>query len=209
MNKKELDYLDLLHKHKFESPQIGNKSVLCVPESCECSRLVCKYIQRLFNRVQTEISYIEVGVKYGRTFSYVLEYCKNHHIPIKAYAIDLFEDFEIKFENTHKGDVANSKMFKEKLDDMGYDNVTVLKGDSVECIKRLDKMEFALGFIDANHTYEAVKSDYNELRQKIGSGFIVLDDINRQWVGVHQFYNELPRNIKAETLQTVGVIRKD
>jgi len=134
------------------------------------------------------VNYIELGVWYGGTFNKVLTDCK--HIKINAIGIDLFEDFEIINDgNTHYGDVANIKDITEKLTNNGHTNFKLIKGDTVKNINELPKMKNVVCFIDANHTYEAVKADFNAIRNKMENGFIILDDLN--WISIRKFFDEI------------------
>ena len=185
----------------------GKYDEILVPKPNLNTKLLCKYIQKLYNETKTLINYVEVGVKYGETFICVLEYCKEHNIPFEAYAIDLFDDFKIEYKNTHRGIVSNHKIFKQKLNDLGYNNVYVIKGDSHEVLKNIKPMINVVSLIDGNHTYYYVKYDYLHLKSKTKRGYFIFDDIEPYWVGVNKFYNEIPNNIKVETHKGSGVIK--
>ena len=184
----------------------GSYDEILVPKPNLNTKLICKYIQKTYDETKSLINYVEIGVKYGETFICILEYCKKNNIPFKAYAMDLFDDFEITLENTHRGIVSNEKMFQKKLKDLGYDNAVAIKGDSHKTIKEMDNMDNVVALIDGNHTYHYVKHDYLYLKDKTNYGYFIFDDIEPFWVGVHKFYKELPKEIKVETHRSSGVI---
>ena len=185
----------------------GTYDEILVPKPNYNTKLICKYIQKLYGETKSIINYVEIGVKYGETFICILDYCKKNNIPFNAYAIDLFDDFKIEYENTHRGIVSNEKMFQQKLNDLGYKNAYAIKGDSHKVISDMETMNNVVSLIDGNHTYYYVKQDYLLLKSKTKNGYFIFDDINPFWIGVHKFYNELPQSIKMETHRISGVIK--
>lgn len=153
------------------------------------------------------IYYVEIGVKYGGSLRYMLENTKC--LNVFGIGIDLFEDFSIEDPtNTHKGDVANRQEMLDKFRESGYDNVELYKGDSSTIIDiLLDKMDHVVCFIDGNHTYHGVKLDYEAIKKKMNNGYIIFDDIDPLWVGVRQFYLELPQNIKVQSYRDYGITK--
>ncbi len=194
----------ILSRPKYKHLKIATYDETCVPVN-DCNFIIIKkYIEKIIEKTDDFVFYVEIGVKFGNTFIQVVDYCCKNNLKVHCIAIDLFEDFIIQNENTHRGDVAHSKIFKHKLIDLGYEkNITVIKGDSHKVIPDLIKMKKCVGFIDGNHTYEYVKKDYELLVDKIDQGFVVLDDVN--WPTVRNFFNELPDKIKIEKTPRVGV----
>lgn len=158
-------------------------------------------VHKLSSETNDKINYIEIGMKYGGSFRYVLDNTKNLVIE-KYYGFDLFEDFVVNQDNTHKGDVANMNDIKNKLESIGHSNFTLIKGDSLLTINEyLPKLDKIVAFIDGNHTYNAVKSDFNNIAKKSSSGsYFILDDTN--WPGVRIFLNELLKSKRVKHIKT-------
>lgn len=114
---------------------------------------------------------VEVGVRDGRTTFHLLDHCPSIE---KYYAIDrnigLFYDEGIK------------KMYKEKL--------IPIQGNSQEVHKQVPDNACDLVFIDADHSYPAVKQDIINYKPKLkANGILSGHDID--FLGVNQAVNEM------------------
>ena len=167
--------------------------------------VIKRLCHRLYEKNQKLVNYIEVGIWYGGTFKEILNDCKD--IKIHGYGIDFFEDFD-KLNgdtlNTHVDPVITVKSAIDQYEAEGFTNFTLIKGDSVESLNSLKKMENVVCFIDANHTYDAVKADFLAAAAKIKNGYICLDDCN-YWedpnggpgsYGIWRFHNEIKNQYK-------------
>lgn len=153
---------------------------------------IVKYIKKQSIK-KGRVNYIEIGVKLGSTFRYVLD--KTKELNIYGYGIDLFEDFELDKKNTHFGDVASMSIMDKKLREMGYNNFELIKGDSSTMIRtRINKMRNGVVFIDGNHTYEGVKKDFEEIKKKLSDSIIIFDDYD--WPGVKRYVDEIKNGYK-------------
>lgn len=77
-----------------------------------------------------------------------------------------------------------------------HKNLTLVCGDSTSArvlniVKALGPYDFI--FIDANHTYEYVKKDFNNYKEFLVTGGVIgLHDVDcPDWPGIKQFWNEL------------------
>lgn len=155
---------------------------------------IVKLIKEKSKKSNGLINYIEIGVKYGSTFKYILDNTKD--INLFAYGFDLFEDFKIQDDNTHFGDVANMNDMKNELNKLNHFNFKFFKGDSSTTIKnKLDKLDNCIVFIDGNHTYDGVKKDFEEIIKKISTdSYVIFDDYN--WKDVNKYVNEIKNKYK-------------
>jgi hypothetical protein len=123
------------------------------------------------------LTYVEIGVLFGGTFRKVLDHLKNKKVDnYKCIAVDLFEDFVCKDDNTHGGDSCQREKLQDALEALGHTNFSLLKGDSQTVIPTIDKFDNGVVFIDANHTYKACLADFEAINEKICSGFILFHD---------------------------------
>lgn len=107
----------------------------------------------LIERSKETGNYLEIGVLSGTT----LKFLKNYTNKIKFYGIDLFEDFQHSPENTH---ISKTKPLKSVQETVGID-VVLIKNNSTDALKDLARQNIFFDFIliDANHTYDACRSD--------------------------------------------------
>jgi len=156
---------------------------------------------KLYDETKEEITYIEIGIWLGATFKEILEETKD--IKLKGIGVDLFEDFKIinditkpSLGNTHHGDVAKKEDVEKKLNSLGITNFKLLKGDTVEVINSFPVMKNVVCFIDANHTYEGVKNDFNAMFPKIKNGYVIFDDMD--WTTIKRFFDEIKSQYPIE-----------
>jgi Methyltransferase domain len=178
--------------------------------------LLVDLCHELYNENGRLVTYIEIGIFYGGTFTYVLQNCKN--IKIRGIGIDLFEDFDLirgtytdhQIENTHNHDagVITYDGFKKKLKEMKISKYTLLKGDSAQMIDSFNKMKNVVCFIDGNHMYEAVKADFYATLSHTKNGYIVLDDVEPNHDGVLRFFNEIKDNYDVRFVGTKNAVFK-
>jgi Methyltransferase domain len=100
------------------------------------------------------LRFLEVGVLKGGTIKFIAD-----HAPGGVYAgVDLFEDFELHPDNTH---ISPTTPLAEVQKHVGP-AVELIKGESTAVLPRLAQHGRTFNFvlIDANHTYGAVKQDF-------------------------------------------------
>ena len=108
----------------------------------------------------------EIGTCYGR-FSEIL--CWS--IPkLKLIAVDNWNN-RINSDRERKLEVPGEIFTRIRL--KPYNNVTVLKKDSIEAAKEVPNGSLDFVFIDANHSYNAVKADIEAWSPKVRKGGIV------------------------------------
>ncbi len=111
------------------------------------------------------MQYVEVGVL-GGTIKFLKQNTHRSHFT----GIDLFEDFEIRDEsqNTH---ISGTFRLEDVQKALG-DSVELIKGDSTEVFSKLKRLgcSYDMIFIDANHTYEGTKMDFEHCKPLLKDG---------------------------------------
>ena len=130
-------------------------------------------------------NYAEVGVYFGGTFFYILNFLSKTKDNYFAYGIDLFEDFSINFNSstqTHEPqnkygilNVAVKSDLESKLKDLGFSNFELIKGNSDECLNSLGVI-LDVVLIDGNHTYLQCNLDFEAALTKCHPGSIIVFD---------------------------------
>jgi cephalosporin hydroxylase len=120
-------------------------------------------------------SYLEIGCRWGGTFVLTTEYLKRFAKLSKSVAVDIIDS-----------PVVNYCQFSEETE--------FIKMDSLDpSFKEYMKdNKFDLIFIDGDHSYTAVKSDYESTKDS-GKIFVFHDIISAACPGVVRFWNELKR----------------
>lgn len=136
-------------------------------------------------------TFVEIGVWKGRSTAYMAERIKDTGAHIDFYAIDTFEGSPN--ERLHQKDPDIRTLHQVALtnlhDLLGY--VTVVKKSSLEAVENFKQVDFV--FIDATHTYDAVKADLAAWMPKIKpGGFIAGHDYD--WKEVARAVDEILPN---------------
>jgi predicted O-methyltransferase YrrM len=133
-------------------------------------------------------SYLEIGVHNGASMSYVL-LCRS---PIVAVGVDLFESSPYKQDGLSKRGVERRL---EAINTAGH-SMRLIRGDSHadDTFASLADTQFDLIFIDGEHSYEGVASDFRQVSRLLApSGILAFDDNNdaKRNRGVRNFVGEL------------------
>jgi len=130
--------------------------------------------------------FVELGLWNGRSFVYLAEAIKKSGKKIDLHGVDNFQTPPLE-------------QFMLNLLDCGVLNATVTKSDSAEAAKLYKDKSVDFVFIDADHSYQAVKKDIFAWLPKIRKGgFIGGHDIQRTVV-YHAVQDAL------ENFQRVGI----
>jgi hypothetical protein len=136
----------------------------------------------------------EVGVAEGEFSEYLL----NELRPRKFVAIDIFTMHEVpRFGHLWFDNMTHLDYYKRRFADRGG-QVIIENGMGHVTLAKYPDKSFDLIYIDADHSYEAVKEDTNVAKAKLAdNGFIVFNDyimfdhLNGMPYGVVQAVNEL------------------
>ncbi len=107
-------------------------------------------------------------------------------------------------------DIFSSSINGDSLSaNLMHKNLTLICGDSTSkrVLSIVDKFElFDLVFVDANHTYEYVKKDFeNYVKMLEKGGVIAFHDIESpDWPGINKFWNELKETGKYDLQEFVS-----
>jgi cephalosporin hydroxylase len=118
-------------------------------------------------------SYIEIGCRWGGTFVLTTEYLKRFNTVTKSVAVDIIDSPVFEYCKRQ----SNTQFLKMNSQDNDFKNY-------------IQNNRFDLIFIDGDHSYNGVKSDY-ELTMNSGNIYVFHDIVNAACPGVVQFWNEL------------------
>ena len=167
--------------------------------------------------------FLEVGVFHGVTARNVCELLnKIHGKDFKYVGLDLFEESSenvsevipnTKFSNPLKNLYFNyikrqNPYSLEAVEDLlkkFKNNVSLIKGNSNNILKKIDMSKIDYVFLDGGHEYQTVKNDLNSCKEVIINGGIVLcDDYDLSYApGVKKAIDEFvtQNKLKCEILR--------
>ena len=134
-------------------------------------------------------SYIEIGCRYGGTFVLTNEYLKMFNDINKSVAVDIIDSPVLNYC------ISNDETLFIKMNSR-----------SQEFKNYMNNNYFDLIFIDGDHSYGGVKSDY-EISKNSGKIFVFHDIISDACPGVVKFWNEL-KNTENDTYNFVEFIEQ-
>lgn len=138
-------------------------------------------------------TFVEIGVWQGRSLVYMAELIKELNKPIELFAVDNWTGGPEVVDCMKGLPKSYLEIFKDNLDAAGVANiVTVIQSDSAEAALRFENNSVDFAFIDASHSYEAVKADVAAWWPKIiPGGTLAGHDYNvHSWPGVVKAVNE-------------------
>jgi predicted O-methyltransferase YrrM len=97
------------------------------------------------------VRYLEIGVFAGGTLHFLKMIVPDCHF----VGIDLFEDFSLSDDNTHK----TGTFTKDDVQSYVGNDVLLIKGDSPKVLDTITET-FDFIFIDGNHTYDGTWADF-------------------------------------------------
>lgn len=109
----------------------------------------------------------EIGVKNGEFFEHLV---KNK--PKMSYAIDVWDLYVLPSQNDLNYNICDIKNFEREFRNKFIDT-QIFKMSSIEASKLFSNEFFDLIYIDADHTYDAVKNDLYAWYPKLKSGGIL------------------------------------
>jgi predicted O-methyltransferase YrrM len=124
---------------------------------------------------------VEIGTLYGRSTSFIAIGAKKE---VRVYAVDCWE-------GTHYHRMIQAVEYFTKLDLMS--KIKIIKGYSTRVVKSF-KGSIDMLYIDGDHSYESVKSDYNAWYPFLVKGGIIAfhDHILPKYPGIVKFVAEKP-----------------
>jgi glycosyltransferase involved in cell wall biosynthesis len=147
--------------------------------------------RRLVEDVPLGGTICELGCFKGRSLCSVADIIKRKNL--KVYVVDTFAGTV----NEGQGNMDFLQEFKDNIKRFGInDLVRIYKGTTNEIVKEIPDKIFSLIFLDADHSYEAVKQDLENWEDKIMEcGSFAGHDYGNH-IGVSQAVNERYSNIR-------------
>lgn len=150
----------------------------------------CEGYKFLLNECPDDGTFVEVGSWLGKSSSFLID---NKKPSQKIICIDTWKGSQNELHTHHRLAtlVDIFEIFKENLGDRDYSSIRL---PSVEAAKTFDNDSLDVVFIDAEHTYEALKNDINAWLPKVKQGgYIAGHDYSSGWPGVvravHEFFS--------------------
>ena len=129
---------------------------------------------------------VEVGVWKGRSTS-----CLAARVKGDIFAVDTFKGSESERTTHHKEATERSILAQFEANVARFPHVHTCIGDSVAVAAQFNPQSCGFVFIDAEHTYEAVKADIAAWKPKVKKGGILAGhDYEQGWQGVIQAVDE-------------------
>lgn len=128
---------------------------------------------------------VEIGSHRGRSAAYMAAAVKDG---VAIYCIDVWNNPNNQEYISNSGDMSALTQFLTGLNLI--DKVITLRGESSQFAKIFNEPVDLL-FIDGNHKYESVKTDYESWYPHVKrGGVIAFHDYHKNWPGVVRFVDE-------------------
>lgn len=147
----------------------------------------CRVYAFLIENSPEDASFVEVGSWLGKSVSFLLD---NKKATQTVTCVDTWAGSVNEVATAHKLATQTDifEIFKQNLGNRDY---TAIRLPSVEAAEQFEDGSLDAVFIDAEHTYEAVKADIAAWRPKIKKGgYLAGHDYSGAWPGVVRAVNE-------------------
>ena len=142
-----------------------------------------KTYEYLITNIPENGTIVEVGCWLGKSSSFLVDAKKPNQ---KVICVDTWKGSPSELD-THHTLVKTSNIFEIFKDNMGDRDYQAIKKSSVEAAKSFEDDSLDAVFIDAEHTYDAVKADIEAWYPKLkNGGYISGHDYYMGWPGVCQ-----------------------
>lgn len=131
---------------------------------------------------------VEIGAFLGRSTSFLAVEAQH-----KKMKIDVVDTWLGSREHQNMEDIKNKCLFGKFLKNLEpvINNVNVIRAESLRAVRMYDDASLDAVFIDADHSYDAVKADISEWGRKVKSGGILAGDDYLSYAGVRKAVDEL------------------
>lgn len=163
--------------------------------------LVIRYLIRYYGSLLGAGSdrrrcHLEIGALFGAATIFSCHAVKLAEKEVVTIVVDPFEGYYDEDVDVVTKKRVDEKTFWANIDKYGFrrDMVEIMKGLSTDgdIIRAIKELEIASLFIDGNHSYDGVKSDWmNFSPQVVQGGYVLFDDYNSTaWPEVAEFVNK-------------------
>ncbi len=146
-------------------------------------------ITKLSSKYERPLKIVEIGAWLGKSSFYLVE---NHSPRGIIYIIDTWKGSKNELETNHKK-VKQVNIYERFLKNMAiHDGKFIpIQNTSVNAAKLFDDNSIDFVYIDAEHTYDAVKQDIKNWMPKLTEfGIIAGHDYHQSWTEVIKAVNE-------------------
>ena len=158
-----------------------------------------KVFQLALERAKDGDLFVEIGVWKGGSTSFMGVEILNSGKKIEYHAIDSFDGSK-EHGNVSDWLYNEASQNLKPLTDLGI--VKLIRGYSLDQVKKYENNSIDFCFIDASHEYEDVKLDIEAWLPKVKSGGILAGhDYDPAWSGVVRAVDEL---IGRDNISTIG-----
>lgn len=146
-----------------------------------------KTYQYLITNIPEDGTIVEIGCWLGKSSSFLADAKKPNQ---KIICVDTWEGSASELETNHTL-VKTHDIYEIFKDNMGDRDYQAIKKPSVEAAKSFEDNSLDAVFIDAEHTYNAVKADIEAWYPKLkNGGYISGHDYDRNWPEVRRAVND-------------------
>lgn len=164
-------------------------------------------ILHIISKIMNIKKYLEIGVHNGTSMSYVV----SSDLQIECYGIDLFESTIRQYLNDSLE--MNRTILNIKNNNKRKSIIKLIKGNSFkketidELSNNIEIESVDLLFIDGDHSYNGVSSDFKNYEKFVKKGgIIVIDDYNiKKWPDVVKFCD----SINEENFIKIGLFKNN
>ena len=170
------------------------------------------FYAKMVDEARDGARFVEVGVWMGRSAVFMGEKIRESGKQIHFSAVDTFEGGRDVAYAMHRLTRPLLDTFKSNLEGAGLtDFVNIIQAASVDAAHLFSDGELDLAFIDAQHSYEAVKEDMEAWWRKVRCGGILAGHDYAVWPGVtravHEFAETRGVAFRIAAPETWAIIR--
>jgi predicted O-methyltransferase YrrM len=183
------------------------KVVMDFPFKIMVRRQEAHWLQKIPKVIKSGV-YVELGTYRGGSTYLMANTIKKMNSNVRFITIDTFDNKALsKSLKSEAQAELNYSIVKNLMQTLEFDFVEVVKSDTVMAAELYPDLEVDFLFIDADHSYTGVKSDFKAWSPKVKKdGLIAFHDSNFE--PVKQFQSEIEDWVQIDGVETLTVWRR-